>query len=143
MPSEGLRNRIKRVNMAIERLKILSRLNKDDFLSDFRNIDSAERNFHIAIEGLLDIGNFIISHFELEAPSRYRDIGMILVRHKLLSADLGESLSNMAGFRNILIHGYTVISEDKLYEFLKTRITELLQVFKALLKIIEKHGIDP
>lgn len=143
MPSEGLKNRIKRVKTAIDRLKELSRLKKNDFFSDFRNIDSTERNFQVAIEGLLDIGNFIISQLDLESPTTYKDVGKILTRFNLISPEMGQVLSEMAGFRNLLVHGYAIVSEEIIFDLLKNKVKDLIKCLNELISILDTHNIDP
>ncbi|MCD6484806.1 MAG: DUF86 domain-containing protein [Candidatus Odinarchaeota archaeon] len=142
MPSEGLRNRIKRVNTALKRLSALSKYNESEFFSDFRNIDSAERNLHVAIEGLLDIGNFIIANLSLEAPDTYKDVGKILALNKIVPTEIGNLLTEMAKFRNILVHGYAIVSDEKIYELLKTKLNDLTSVFSALIEALDAHEID-
>ncbi|MEQ9714266.1 MAG: DUF86 domain-containing protein [Candidatus Asgardarchaeum sp.] len=143
MPSPGLRNRINRVSKALDRLKWLSKLNYEDFISDFRNIDSAERNLHIAIEGLLDIGSFIISELNLGAPKSYKDIGMILLKNKIVSLDIGNLMKDLARFRNVIVHCYAELLEDKIYDLLRNNISDLISVYEALLNAIKDRKIDP
>jgi uncharacterized protein YutE (UPF0331/DUF86 family) len=49
-----------------------------------------ERNFHLAIESALDIGEIIISAEGFEKPEDYRSVILILERHKVIPTDFAE-----------------------------------------------------
>ena len=121
----------------------MSKLSYEDYTSDFRNIDSSERNLHVAIEGLLDIGSFIISALNLKAPKTYRDVGEILLESNLVSHKVGELLIELAKFRNILVHVYAELRTEKIYELLTENFSDLKIVLVGLLELINEKNIDP
>ena len=65
-----------------------------------------ERNFQLAIECAIDIGEIIISEEGFERPEDYRSVFLILGRHGILPGEFAEELTFSAGFRNILVHIY-------------------------------------
>jgi len=143
MPSIGLQKRIERFYISINRLKKLSNYNKENILSDFKISDSIERNLQITIQSLIDIGNFIISKLEFEPPTKYKDIAFRLYQNKLLNKEEFEIFSKIIGFRHILVHFYSDIIFDEVYEILKNKIIDLEQIMNKLLLIIRNKKLDP
>lgn len=92
---------------------------------------------------MLDIGNFIITNLNLESPTTYFEVGQILLKNQIISKRAGDILSNLAKFRNVIVHGYAEISEKQIYELFKEKFNELRYVFNELIKAIEKNKLDP
>ncbi len=44
----------------------------------------------------------------------------------------------MAGFRNILVHGYKEIDDSKIYDFLQKNLTDLVLYLEELSCLLEK-----
>ncbi len=142
MPSPGLVGRIERFKEAMLRLSKIREMNRGEFLSNPLVIDATERNFHVAIEALLDVGSFIIARKGWPTPSRYQEVGKELVGHGVLTPEEGGKLSSMAGLRNILVHIYTGVDHEMLYSLL-WRAEEMEEIMRKLLDYIEREGIDP
>ena len=49
-----------------------------------------------------------------------------------LPRPLAENLRNMAGFRNILVHGYQKLNLDMLNDVLKNRLSDLTDFVKVI-----------
>ncbi len=97
---------------------------------------TAERNLHLAIECLLDIGNHIIADRNYSKPESYADIFKILSDEHVISQELYNNLEGMAAFRNILVHDYLRLNRKRVYEIIKLNscfLKELGTVFAALL----------
>jgi uncharacterized protein YutE (UPF0331/DUF86 family) len=65
-----------------------------------------ERTLQIAIQAVLDVASHIVSDERLGEPQTNRDLIDLLARHGWVPPDLAETLGDMVGFRNILVHGY-------------------------------------
>ncbi len=99
-------------------------------------MDSAERNFHIAIEAILDVGSFLISKKGWPVPSKYSEIGITLAENGVISQDEGRALSSLAGLRNILVHSYSEIDHEIIFSLLN-RVEEIEDLMGKLLKYME------
>ncbi|RDD53660.1 MAG: DUF86 domain-containing protein [Candidatus Korarchaeota archaeon NZ13-K] len=142
MPSPGLIGRIERFRRATLQLSKVKEMSKEEFLSNPLVIDATERNFHVAIEALLDTGSFIISKKGWLTPSRYQEVSKELANHGVLTAEEGNRLSSMAGLRDILVHIYAEVDHEMLYSLLQ-RVEEMDEIMRKLLKYIEQEGMDP
>ncbi len=89
--------------------------------------------FVSAVESLYDLGQVALSSKGKYATGE-DSIATLLGREGVISAELAERFSSMYGFRNRLVHAYGTLSDEKVAEYLATRlgdIEELLTVFKT------------
>ena len=118
----------------ISYLKELKKYKKEEILHEWYVYGLIERYFQLAIECALSLGEQIISNYGFRAPNHYRDIVYILGEKKVIPKRLSEEMSELAGFRNILVHGYTKIDRNLVYQHLQKDISNLEQYAKHLAK---------
>lgn len=70
------------------------------------------------IEACIDISNHIISAEGFERPEEYREYFRVLGDENLIEKGLSEKLQQMAGFRNILVHRYQEVENERLKQFI-------------------------
>ena len=110
--------------------------------SDYRHHGLAERYLQLAIEAALDIGNHLISRFDLRKPERYHDIFIILGENGILPASFAKNIAKMAGFRNILVHAYLDLDLDIVYNILQMIVEDLEHFAKYIVEFIEKKKTE-
>ena len=142
MVTPGLANRISRLKTATERLrkytsKPLEKLREEDILP------ALEREIQVTIQALLDVGEHIVAESGWQAPQSYRDLARILAQHGVIGIKEAEILAQLAWLRNILVHIYAEIDEEKIYNFAKTLVKDAETLAKKMLQYMEKAGIDP
>ncbi len=71
-----------------------------------------------SIQIVIDIACKISSHYNLGNPKNYRECVELLKQHAFLTDTLAQRIVAMVGLRNILVHEYTQIDDEKLYNFL-------------------------
>ncbi|HIP27139.1 MAG TPA: DUF86 domain-containing protein [Flavobacteriaceae bacterium] len=71
-----------------------------------------------SIQVVIDIACKLSSQYNLGNPKNYRACIELLQQHKYLSPDLSKKVIGMVGLRNLLVHEYIEIDEEKLYNFL-------------------------
>lgn len=120
-------------------LKILESIRQYDsalFVKDPFIHGTAERNLHLAIECLLDIGNHIIADRGFDRPENYADVFRILHQHKVIDDILYKNLEGMASFRNILVHDYINLDRSRVHQIIKDKtqyLEELGKIFGQML----------
>lgn len=129
-----LTEKISRLEQYLEYLEELKEGKLEEYISDYRLRGASERFMQLAIESVIDIGNEIISVLRLKRPERYRDIPMILAMNGIITEDLAEDISQMIGFRNILVHNYASIDLVLEYRFLQTRLSDFYEFKKQIIK---------
>ncbi|MFO7982658.1 MAG: DUF86 domain-containing protein, partial [Desulfuromonadales bacterium] len=97
---------------------------------------TAERNLHLTIECMLDIGNHVISDRGYPKPESYADIFRILADRDVIPRDLCEELVGMAAFRNLLVHDYLRLDREKVYHILGEKLPVLKNVAQIYSELI-------
>lgn len=108
-------------------------LQKNDLLKS-----AMERNFQLAIESALDIGEIIISTRDFEKPEDYKDIILILQKNKIIPKEFAERFAKAASFRNILVHMYEEVDVRKLHDYLENNLEDFNEFAKFVTKYLER-----
>src|SRR3990172_13395825 len=132
-----------RVREYVKNLKELGKLPMEEFVSDFKATNSAERLLQISIEACLDIGNHIISRCGLERPREYKDVFIILGREGILQYAFGEKLIPMVKFRNRLVHLYWKVNEAEVYEIIQNNLKDIEEFVQHIANFLEKEQDKP
>jgi uncharacterized protein YutE (UPF0331/DUF86 family) len=74
--------------------------------SDVREERFVLHTLQVAIQAALDVASHVVSDAHLGEPRTNRQLFERLTRAGLLPEALGDRLGAMAGFRNLLVHGY-------------------------------------
>lgn len=110
---------------SLERLKELSTLPKNDFLSDQYKIASAKYFLIVSIEATIDMCNHLISRNRFRIPESYADTFNVMAEKGVISEDLMEKLIEMAKFRNRLVHIYWEVDDEIIYVIIKDDICDI------------------
>jgi uncharacterized protein YutE (UPF0331/DUF86 family) len=73
----------------------------------------------VSIQASIDIANHLISEEGLRRPANYREAFQILGEAGLIDVDLARELSDLAGFRNVLVHIYWGLDMEMVYHILQ------------------------
>lgn len=121
---DAILNRLDRLAQYGRILRQLQPVPYDEFVSQVEHYGLAERYLHLSAECIFDIGQMVISGMGFRRPGEYREIIQVLVEEKVLSPELGRRLDSLAGFRNILVHAYMDIDEQKVYQNLQGNLAD-------------------
>lgn len=90
----------------------------------------------VSIQAAIDVATYLIAEKGLRKPMTYRETFEILGQERLISEELAAELSDLAGFRNTLVHIYWQLDLDQVYGILQNDLETLrsfLQEAKRLL----------
>jgi uncharacterized protein YutE (UPF0331/DUF86 family) len=93
---------------------------------DVREARFVLHTLQIAIQAALDAASHIVSDERLGEPETNRELFDRLAQHGWLSADLAATMARMAGFRNIVVHGYGGVNLDIARDIVEHRLGDLL-----------------
>jgi uncharacterized protein YutE (UPF0331/DUF86 family) len=93
--------------------------------NDRDRLNSVKYLFVVAAETAIDAGQHVIASEGLAAPDSFAAVFEELGRHGWLPEDLVAALSAMARFRNLLVHGYTRIDDDRVVDILHTNLDDI------------------
>ena len=118
---------------------IRNRTTLEQFLADSDTQDIVERNLHLAIEAVLDVGQHIIASSRWQPAEEYRNVFPILHQHNVISSNLLSRVVGMAGFRNLLVHEYATIDHSQVFHVLKNNLDDLAELARAYQKYIDAN----
>ena len=124
--------KLKFIRTNLKKLKELAELEKKDFLSDYRNFDTAKYNLQAAVEAMLDIAAHIISRKGYTSPNTSADSFRILAAEGIIAEDLLLKFVKMTKFRNRIVHLYDQIDEEYIYQIINNNL-EVIESFVDLI----------
>ncbi len=123
----------KKLAMIETYVRELDELARPDALrTDVREERFVEHTLQIAIQAALDVASHIVSDRRLGEPRTNRELFSLLVRGGVLPEDLAERLGAMAGFRNVLVHGYGDLDLAVVEDVVENRTGDLLEFVQAV-----------
>ena len=99
---------------------------------DIREERFLAHTLQIAIQAALDIASHIVSDERLGEPRTNRELFDLLQRHHWLSPELTETMRQMVGFRNIVVHGYQSVDLRIMQDIVEHRLDDLLAFTSAI-----------
>ena len=127
--------RLNKLKEYIDFLKNIKNHSKEEYLGDPFIYGASERFLHLSIECVLDISNHVIADMRFRRPESNRDIFKILCDNNIIDKTLSSNLTNMAGFRNILVHDYVRLDREMVYEIIINHIKDI----ELFMKIISEY----
>ncbi len=135
---EKITRKLQALEKYVTYLKSRKGVSKQELEGNYELKSAIERNFQLAIEVVLDIGEIIIASEGFDRPENYRDVILLLGKNKIIPGKFSQNLSKSAGFRNILVHLYEEVKIDFLYEFLQDRLSDFVSFEQHITQYIEK-----
>ena len=126
--------RFNKLDQILENLRELKEIEKETFLSNYKNYFSAQRALEITINICIDIGNHIVSLNNKEKPETFTDIIKILTKLKVINDELGIQLTKMVRFRNLLGHFYLEIDNTIIYSILQNNLKDFVSFKESILR---------
>lgn len=106
---------------------------QQEFVQDHIRTGAARYYLLVAIECCLDVGNHIIASDGLRSPKDYRDIFTVLQENNIVHGDFLATLHQMVGLRNILVHDYETIDDQRIYVIATTESGDFDRFVRSIL----------
>lgn len=106
-------------------LEDLAGRSDEELRADFAVMGGVQHYLQLAIETALDLGSHVIASEGFEPPSSYADIFRVLRDEDLVSSALADRLMAMARFRNVLVHLYAEVDEERVLRILRESVGDL------------------
>jgi len=79
----------------------------------------------LAVQSALDAASHVLSDRRLGEPGSNREVFALLERAGWLPGELAAHLQDMAGFRNVVVHGYETVDLAVVRDILDNRLDDL------------------
>jgi len=112
---------------------------KEQILKDSTLLGSIKYNLIVAIQGCIDICNHIVAKKGGRAPQDYGDCFKLMAELGILENNFSDRLVQMAKFRNLLIHLYWEIDNERVYQILNKNLDDIEQFLNAVGSFLKKE----
>jgi len=107
---------------------------------DLREERFVEHTLQLAIQAALDVASHVASSDRLGEPVTNRQLFELLARNGWLSEALARQLRDMAGFRNVLVHGYAEVDPRIVRDVVENRLGDLLAFVDEIRRRLGRAG---
>ncbi len=111
------------IETCVRELRTMAR--PDTLAEDIREQRFVEHTLQLAIQAALDAASHIVADERLGEPSTYRELFELLEKAGYVPRELATELEKMAGFRNILVHGYDSVDLTIVKDIVENRLDDL------------------
>lgn len=127
------------IRLMIERARTLPLQSETAFTNQPNLVAAGESYLRRALEALLDWGRHILAKGFDVRVAEYKEIPRSLRRSGVLSQDLEETMIQMAGYRNRLVHFYDEVTDLELYRILAEQLSDVEAVSDAFRRWMADH----
>lgn len=104
----------------------------DDFLADPDRVNGVKYQLVVAIEAALDICYHMVAKEVGGAPESYADCFRMMAEAGIIPETLGKRLVPMAKFRNLLVHRYAEVDDERVHEICRESLGVLDEYLEAV-----------
>lgn len=128
---ELIAKKLGEIETCVSELRTLAQ--PDRIRQDIRERRFVEHTLQLAIQAALDVASHIVSDERLGEPRTNRELFDLLEHGGWVAPELAQTLRNMVGFRNVLVHGYDTVDLTVVEDVLRRRLGDLLE-FAAVIR---------
>jgi uncharacterized protein YutE (UPF0331/DUF86 family) len=129
------------IRNALRRLEELKELPEHDFKADPHKVASAKYNLIVAIEGVVDLCHHLIAKNGFRTPEDYSDTFKVMVEVGAIDEAFALELTQMARFRNRLVHIYWDIDDQEIFKILQERLPDIKRFLGCYGAFIKVEGL--
>jgi uncharacterized protein YutE (UPF0331/DUF86 family) len=133
-----VRRKLSRLNMYLEELKPILDKSIEEYKKDTYLRFSVERLIQLIVECATDINNHVVVETDNRPPEDYRTSFIKAAKVGLISTELADKLKGSAGMRNILVHDYMEIDDERVYAVIPVAIRDYKEYLKQVEEFVEK-----
>lgn len=104
---------LQRLRDDLGRLQLRAAYGRERILADEDVLGNSKYLFVTAIEGCIDIAQHFCSSEEWGPPEHNAHAIALLAEHGVIERALAERLAEAVGFRNVLVHGYAHVDDER------------------------------
>lgn len=103
-----------------------------EITTEVRERRFAEHTLQIAIQAAMDVASHVVSDEKLGEPATNAQLFELLAQAGWLQRAEADRLRRMAGFRNLLVHGYAVVDPAVVRDVVENRLGDLVDFVAAI-----------
>ncbi len=137
MGKERIYIKLDEIDQYLQEIEEIIPSSSEKYSPDWTRKRALERLIQITIEAVMDVSALLVKELKLGLPYKEEDF-LDKISGRVLNPDMVMKLKEMKGFRNILIHGYTQIDDEKVYEILTHDLEDIVQFKEAVIDFLKE-----
>ena len=133
-----IRRKLARLNMYLDKLAPIASKSFNEYLADFYHKSSAERLIQLIVECASDVNNHVVVESGQRPPEDYTSSFVRAAEVGLIKRDLAEKIKGSGGMRNIIVHEYMDIDDEKVYKTLPIAVADYKEYIKQADAYLDK-----
>ena len=119
--------------------RVIKKRNTDlqSFLEDIDRQESILFNLQMAVQNCIDIAAHIISEEGFGVPGSTNEMFYLLEENGYLDRNLTEKMVKAVGLRNLIVHEYSKIELEQIFEIAQNDIKDLNEYLVAILNKLD------
>ena len=134
---EKIKKRVTEIKQNSEKIRRYASISDAEFWADERNILSVK---HLLLESIEACGNICI-HISakkiLKGASSFAECFENLAEAKVVDEELAQRLRAMSRFRNILVHRYWDVTDEKILAYARTNLGDFEDFSRSVLQYLD------
>lgn len=141
MDKERIYIKLDEIDQYLKEIEEIIPSSSAEYSTDPMRKRALERLIQITVESVMDVSAILVKEMRLGLPYGEEDF-LDKISGTVLSPVLVEKLREMKGFRNILVHGYSQIDDERVYEILTNDIKDVIEFKEAVIEFLRRTGDD-
>jgi uncharacterized protein YutE (UPF0331/DUF86 family) len=134
LDAEVVRRHLRALDVAVRQLRAHQGKAPSALEESLDELWAVERGLQLFAQNCLDVATHLAASAGIDAPD-YATAVDALVRMQVLPKDFGGRFRAIAGFRNVLVHGYLAVDVDRVHALLNERLDD----FATFAEHVERH----
>ncbi len=110
-----------------------------DFIRKRLTRRGIEKTVELLADAIVDVAMIIISAKGLEKPTEAAESVKILAKNNLLTAGLAAKLQELIKFRNLLVHQYAKVEEEREYHNIDENHEDVVYFIKEIEALVKSE----
>ena len=112
---------------------------EEEFSQERVSRRAIEKTIELIADAVVDVAMIIISAKSLEKPNESSESITILAKNGFLSSSLTGKIKDFIRFRNLLVHQYAKVDEEREFETIRDNHPDILEFLKEMENFVRKE----
>ena len=133
-----LKRKLSKLREYLRELQPFIKISLQDYLNDYKNKRTVERDIQLIVECATDINSHILVETQENPPKDYYVSFTELTKLHVLPHNFALSIAETAGLRNRLVHEYEEIKDKIVYRNIEKVLSLYQEYIEHILKYLKK-----
>lgn len=141
MDKERIYIKLDEIDQYLKEIEEIMPSSSAGYSTDLMRKRALERLIQITVEAVMDVSAILVKEMRLGLPYEEEDF-LDKISGTVLSPGLVRKLREMKGFRNILVHGYSQIDDERVYEILDSDMGDVIEFKESVIEFLRRTKDD-